>query len=176
VSRRYRASQGQRTLDDPPVPPEARPGLDAPARDTVLDPAPGARLAAAAVVVPFVGMQLRGPSARSAAAPGPDRRDGVEQRLEHPAVVDVRRRQRDRERDALPVDEDVVLRSRLALVGRVRADDASPFFAAKLLESRAARVQSMRPAAAKRSSMTWWSRRHTPRRCHSRSRRQHGTP
>jgi hypothetical protein len=48
-----------------------------------------------------------------------------------------------RERDALPVDEEVVLAPRLPLVGRVRADVAPPFFADKLRLSRLARVQSI---------------------------------
>jgi hypothetical protein len=58
--------------------------------------------------------------------------------------VDVGGRHLGRERDALAVDEDVVLRAGLALVGRVAADGGAPLFAGRLLESRAARVQSIR--------------------------------
>ena len=68
--------------------------------------------------------------------------------------MDVRGGHRDRERDPLPVDEEVVLGARFAFVRRVRADRASPFFAAKLLLSRAARVQSICSAAARRSSIS----------------------
>jgi hypothetical protein len=51
---------------------------------------------------------------------------------------------RDGERDAVAVDEQVVLRSPLALVGRVRADGGSPVIAAKLRLSELARVRSIR--------------------------------
>ncbi len=144
----------QRPLHDPPVTAEPGGGLDPLPRDAVLDPALDAGVAAAAVVVALVGVELRGPAPRASAAPCADRDDRVEQRHEHAAVVDVRRRHRDGERDPLPVDEEVVLRARLALVGRVRADVRAPPFAGRLLLSRAARLQSIWSAAARRSSIT----------------------
>jgi hypothetical protein len=134
--------------------PEPVLGVDALARDAVLDPTHYARIATPAVVVALVGVQLLGPTAGPPASPRPDRHDGVEQRLHHAAVVHVGRGHRDRERDALPVDQEVVLATRLALVGRVRSDGGSPLFAAKLRLSRLARVQSIRAAAARRSSMS----------------------
>jgi hypothetical protein len=135
----------------------------------------------AGVVVALVPVELLGPASGSTAASGLERRDGVEHRLQHPAVVPVRRPQLDGERDAGPVDHKVLLRlrrirARFALICGVPADRRARPCARRLRESRAARLQSIRSAPARRSSMNRWSFFHTPRRCHSRSRRQHDTP
>jgi hypothetical protein len=76
-------------------------------------PRAAAGAAAAVVVVALVGVQLGGPLARPPGAL-PDRRHGVEQRLEEPAVVHVRGAEQERERDAAGVDDDVPLRPGLA--------------------------------------------------------------
>src|SRR3954447_17058287 len=110
---------GQRTVDDPSMPAEALAALD-PAPGDPGDDAPlPAGAAAAGVIVRLIGVQLLrsppGPAARLA-----DRRHGVERLLEHDAVVDVGGREQDRQRDALPVHDEVALAARLAAVGRVR--------------------------------------------------------
>jgi hypothetical protein len=69
-----------------------------------------------------------GPASLAAAATSLRAINVTEPWREHPAVVDVGRGHRNRERDALPVDEEVVLTARLALVGRVRADGGSPWY------------------------------------------------
>ena len=145
---------GEGPLHLPAVMPEPVLRLDAAGCDAVLYPALHAYVAAPRVVVAFVGVELRRTAAGAPRAARAHGHHHVEQRLEHPAVVDVGRGQRDRERDAFAVNQEVVLAARLALVGRVRADRGSPFFAAKLRLSRLARVQSIRSAAARRSSMS----------------------
>lgn len=154
--------------------------LDPPPYDPVLDPATAAGTTAACVIVPLVGVELLGPSLRSAPAPLPERRDRIEHRLQHPAVVQVGRGHLDGERDPVPVANKMLLgrplAARSALGCGVPADLAPLFFATKLLESRAARIQSIWSATANRSSITRWSLFHTPRRCRSRSRRQQVTP
>jgi len=54
------------------------------AGDPVLDPAPTAGSAAVPVVVPLVGVQLRGPVPRPATPPRPEWRNRIEQRCEAP--------------------------------------------------------------------------------------------
>jgi hypothetical protein len=133
---------GQRPLDDPPVPAQTLAALDAAAGNAVLDPSAGESPTAAAVIVGLVGVQLRGPLARPTPALA-DRRDGIHDRLQHPAVVHVGSRQLQREGDALRIGEDVTLRARLAPVGRVRACRRAPLFAAIEALSREARLKSM---------------------------------
>jgi hypothetical protein len=133
-------------------------------------PSPG-RLAAAVVVVPFVGVQLGRAPTR---APGalPDRQHRVEQRFEEAAVVDVGRAEQERERDAVRVDQDVPLGAGLAAVGRVRPDVLAPFFAGKEALSSEQRPKSVAFARPSRSSSARWSRSKTPAVCQSRSLRQ----
>ncbi len=52
------AGPRRRAFDDPPVPPEARARVHAPARDAERDAAGAALAAAPGVVVPFVGVRL----------------------------------------------------------------------------------------------------------------------
>ena len=133
---------GQRPLDHPSVPSQALAALDPAPGDAVLDATAGERLATAAVIVGFVGVQLRGTLARSSPALA-DGRDGIHDRLQHPAVMHVGARQRQREGDALRIGEDVTLRAGLASIGRVRARRRAPFFAAIEALSREARLKSM---------------------------------
>ena len=72
-----------------------------------------------------------------------DGRDGIHDRLQHPAVMHVGARQRQREGDALRIGEDVTLRAGLASICRVRARRRAPFFAAIEALSREARLKSM---------------------------------
>jgi hypothetical protein len=108
-----------------------------------------------------------------------DRLDGLDQVFEDQRVVDVGRREPDRQRDALAVDQDVALGAGLAAVGRIRADllvRTTPLFAGTVDPSRLARDQSIVSAAPKRSSTARWSWCQTPACCQSRSRRQQVTP
>lgn len=166
---------GQRALDDPTMPTQPLAALDSSAGNPALDAAPPQILPTAGVVVPFIGVQLRRPLSGSPAPPA-DRGNRLDQRLEERAIVDVRRRELDRERDALAVDHKMALRARFAAIRRIRPGFAAPFFAGTLLVSSAARVQSILSASPSRWSSSWWSRSQTPACCQSRSRRQQVTP
>jgi hypothetical protein len=143
----------ERPLDDPPMPAQVGLRLDAFARDAVSDAARDAFVATAAIVVALVGVQLRDPTARPPAPAGPYGHHRIEQWREQATVMDIRRGYRDGERDALAVGEEVVLRAGLPLVGRVAPDIGAPLFAGRLRLSTAPRLQSIRSAAARRSSI-----------------------
>jgi len=164
-----------RALGNPAEPPEFLAGLDAFPRDSIED-APLLEVGVTAGdVVGLVGVEFLGPNAGPATR-APDRLDQFDQRLEQLAVVVVGRGLPGGQRRALPVDQDVLLRARLAPIGRVRPGFGPPFFARRLPESRLARLQSIRSAAPRRSSSTVWSRCQTLARFQSRSRRQQVMP
>ncbi len=165
----------QRSLDDPPATSQPLTGLDPAPGDAGLDAAAGQRLTTAAVVVGLVGVGLRGTLARRSPARA-DRRDGIHDRLQHSAVMDVRPRQLQSERDALRIGDDVALRARLAPVGRVRARRRAPLLAAIEALSREARLKSMPFWRPSRSSSSYCRRSHTPAFCQSRKRRQQVLP
>ena len=127
------------------------------------------------IVVSFVGVQLGRTLARPSRAL-PDRRHGLEQRLEEPAVVHVRGAEQERERDAAGIDDHVPLAAGLAAVGRVRADALAPSLAAKEALSSEQRPKSIAFARPSRSSSAWWSRSKTFAACQSRSLRQQVMP
>lgn len=56
-----------------------------------------------------------------------DRRDGIDDGLQHPAVVHVSAPQLQRNGNALGVDEDVALRAQLAAINWARAGRRAPF-------------------------------------------------
>jgi len=97
------------------------------------------------VVVAAVGDQQAGSAAGPAGATR-DGRDALEQRFELGDVVAVGAGQNPGERDAVGVDEEVILGARAAAVDRARARRGAPFFACTWLESAIARLQSSRPA------------------------------
>src|SRR5512144_129924 len=102
--------------------------------------------AAAGEVVGLVGVQLRRAAAGSAAAGPLDRGGGIEQRLEQPAVVGVRRGQQRGEGDPGGVDQEVVFGAGLAPIGGVRAGQLAPLFARTLTPSRQRRTNRPTPA------------------------------
>ncbi len=164
-----------RALHDPAVPSQARLILDTLAGDADPDAAPRQEAAAAAHVVPFVGVQFL-----RALAPSPirlpDRWDGGEQRLEDGRVRALGPGQPCGQRDPGPIDHHMALRARFAAIRRVLAGRRAPPFARTLALSRLARLQSMRSASPSLSSSTWWRRCHTPAACQSRRRRQQVDP
>jgi hypothetical protein len=166
---------GERAFDNPAVPAQAFAALDPATRDARDDAPLAAGAAAAGVIVPFVGVQL----ARAFAGPAgalPDRRHGVEHRLQHGAVVHVRRGEQKSERDAGRFGQEVALAAGLGPVGRVRAGELAPPLAGKEALSSEQRDQSIALARPSRSSKTRWSSAHTPAFCQSRSRRQQVMP
>jgi hypothetical protein len=166
---------GQRALDHPAVPTQPLRALDTSAGDPGSDAPPPGGSAATVKIVAFVGVELGRPSARPARAL-PDRRHGVDQWLEAPAVVLVRRTERESERDAVRVHEDVALGARLPAVGRVRACRLAPLLAGNEALSSEQRPKSTALARPSRSSSARWSRSKTSAACQSLSRRQQVMP
>src|SRR5512135_1733852 len=101
---------------------EAVAALHAAAGDPGGDAAAGEVAPNPAIVVALVGMPSGRAAARAAAAGALDWGQRVEDRLDEDAVVPVRAADRDRERQAVGGDEQVVFRVALPPVGGVRAD------------------------------------------------------
>lgn len=133
---------GERTLDHPSVSAEALAALDATPGDARDDRSLAQRPPAVGEVVTLVGVQF-GRTASWPACTLADRRHGIDQRLQQLAVVPVGRRDPQGERNAVGIDEDVALGTRLAAVRRVRAGLLAPLFAGTLALSTAARSQLM---------------------------------
>jgi hypothetical protein len=173
-----REQPGDRPLDDPAMSAEALGGLDATPGDPGDDAASAQGAPVDGIVVALVAVELLGSEARASRLTkrAPDGRDGVDQRLQQLGVVDVGGGQRRRERDALPVDDQAVLRAALAPVRRVRAGRLAPFFARTLVLSMLARSRSMASRSPSHCSNVRCAWCHTPASCHSRSRRQQLTP
>lgn len=167
---------GQGALHHPPVPAQALAALDPASGDAGRDAPRTALPAAAAVVVGLVGVQLARPAPRTAPRARPDRRDRVECRGEHAAVVSVGPAQGHAKGRAPGVGDQVPLGAGLASVGRARAGLRAPLFAGTLALSSAARRQSICPAPCSRSSSARCSAAQTPATCQSRNRRQQLIP
>ena len=109
------AEPSKRALHHPSMPPKPCAALNAAAGDASLDVAAGQGATAAAMVVGFVGVELARSSSRR--SPGLlDGRNGIDHLFQHPAVVDVGSRQRESERDALCIGEDMPLGACLAAI------------------------------------------------------------
>jgi hypothetical protein len=169
---------GERPLDHPAMATELLTGLDDFASDATADAALTQVLAAAGDVVRLVGVELQRALARSPwpAARPEDRRDVVDEVLEEPRVVRVRRREAEDQGDTSAVDHKMALRARFAAIRRIRPGRFAPLFAGTLAASRLARDQSSWSASPNQSNSTWWSRCQTPASCHATSRRQQVEP
>ena len=148
---------GEVAFDDPAVPSELGAGVEAGAGDPWGDVAASEGVSSGTAVVGLVGVQL-GRSPAWASARALDRGDGVDRIEQDGPLVDVRGGLEADQRDAPAVAHQVVLRPRLAAVGRVRADRLGrrpPFFsplAGTVALSMLARLQSSRSASPRRSS------------------------
>jgi len=133
---------GEAALRHPPVPAETGTALHTAPRDPGRDATSPALPAAASVIIPLVGVQLVRALAWPTAVPGPHARHCVQRGYQHHAVVPVGAAQRNAERRAAGIRDQVAFRARPAAIRRVRADLGTPFFADRLALSRAARLQS----------------------------------
>jgi hypothetical protein len=143
-----------RALHHPPVPAQPLAALDAAACDARYNPTRPALVSARFSVVGFVSVQLVRPLSRPAPSTVAHGWDGIEGRCHHHAVVPVGPAQAKSERRTARVGDEVALRARLAPVRRVRAGGRALFFAGTEALSRLARLQSICPAACRRSSRT----------------------
>jgi hypothetical protein len=164
-------------LDDPALAAKSGAVLAAAACDAVADAAVAQQAPVLVVVIAAVGDHqiglLAGPAALARDGPGVQ---VLQQRQQLRDVVAVPARQRDRERDAGGVDEQVVLGARAGTIDRGWPRQEPPKRARTCEPSTAARDQSIAPAALSLTSRRWCSASHTPACCQSRSRRQHVTP
>ena len=138
---------GEGPLDHPAVTAELLAGLDTASCDAGLDASSLAGPTASTKVVGLVGVELRRPSSGPASLTA-DRRNSIQQFIEGFAVVDVGSGQKEGERDALPVGDEVALGPRSAAVGRIGASRLTPLLAATDELSRQARLQSAGPPGA----------------------------
>lgn len=137
---------GEAALDHPAPRAQARSVLGLASCDQRLDPA-GAQLAAVLVeVVASVGEQDSGPLAWATAATA-QRLEAIDQRQQLGDVVAVAARQRDRERNAAGVAQQVVLGAAACAVDWRGAGVTPPWSARMWLPSIAASSQSILPAA-----------------------------
>ncbi len=166
---------GMRTLDDPTMPAQPFAAFDTAACNTSLDAALSQITSTTPEVIPFVSVQFARALAWRTVQPG-YRRNGIERGLECHRIVAVGSRDRDGQRNAACIYDDVSLRSELAAVGRVGAGFLAPRGLETLAPSRLARSQSIWSCSRSRRSIARCSRRHTPAACQSRRRRQHVMP
>lgn len=145
---------GVGALHDPTVTTEFLAALNAATGDARHDPARSAFMPAGSGIVGFVGVQLVWTTSRSAAPTAPHRRDGIEGGRHHDGVVPIGTAQAEAERRAARVGDEIALRARLAPVRRIRAGGRALYLAGTDALSRLARLQSISPAACRRSSST----------------------
>jgi len=143
---------GERAFDDPSVSPQAFAGLDPAARDARYNVAEPADEPCPLRVVRLVGVEFLG-AAASPARRGRNGRHRVEHVGQHAGIRDVGPRQVDGQRDAVSVDQQMVLGARFPTVRRIRPDlFGAPLFAATFEPSSAARDQSIWPSRPNSSS------------------------
>lgn len=143
--------------------------------DTRLDATPAQRSLVLLRLVSLICVQL----VRTFARPSSRTFDGLDRihgGFEHCRLVDVGRRQEDRERDAVSIDHKMPLRALFAAIRWILPGFFAPPGDATEAASIETRLQSMRSACPSRSSKTWWRRSQTPAFCQSRRRRQQVMP
>jgi len=167
---------GEVALDHPPVAPQTILRFDAPPRDPGRDAAHPAGAATFLEVVALVCMQLPRAATRTAAATAPEGRNRIQHLLEPLAVIYVRGREPDGERNPLGIDHKMALAARSAFIRWIRTDNVAPLFAATVELSRAARLQSISSAQLNSCKSSRCRRFHTPRVVHRWKRRQQVEP
>lgn len=129
-----------------------------------------ARAAIAAGDRSLVRMQFPGSPAATSTA-GTDRRDSADERFQALAVVHVGAGDTQRQRQPVPIGDQMNFRPQLATVGRIRSRQKAPFAARTLTESIAHRDQSSSPRAPSSSRTTRWRLAHTRSSLHWENRR-----
>lgn len=132
-------------LDDPTMAPQARLRVDADARNAAANAVRMQKAAAVGFVIPFVGVHLvRAPAWVPALTErAMESRNRIEHVLEHHRVIHVRGREERGERNAVGVDHHMALRARFRAIRWIRPGRFAPLFAETLMESTAARLQSI---------------------------------
>jgi len=165
---------GQRALHHPAVSSESFGGVDPTSRNPRRNATSAQGTAEVRGIVGLIGVEFGRSLARPARSPArsDDRGNVVDQRERLRGVVGIGGREADRQRDAVAIDNQVVLGAKLAPVDRVRTGLLAPLLARALRLSRLARLQSMAASSPNQFSSVSCSRCQTPACCQSRSRRQ----
>jgi hypothetical protein len=163
---------GDRSLDHPAVASETGPVAGVAFGDVGCDPAFSQFAAVVLGIVGPVGVN----AAWTELAVTACRWHAIHELEELRDVVAVGARQCDRERDAFPVDDYVVLAARTRAIDRRGAGLLAPPLARTCELSTTARDQSISPASCNSSSRTWCKRCQTPASFHSCKRRQQVMP
>ncbi|AIV32124.1 hypothetical protein NI25_00060 [Streptomyces sp. CCM_MD2014] len=166
---------GDRALDDVAEDAQAGAVWLAPSGDHGPDAALPELAAVDVVVVAAVGQQSVRPPA-GPADPARDGRDLVEEGQQLGDVIAVAAGQRYRERDALTIDDEVVLAARPCAVDRARSAFGPRRAARTCEESITARSQSSRSFDRSSFSSSWWSWSQTPASFQDARRRQQVMP
>lgn len=132
-------------LDDPAMTSQVRLRLDADARNPAADAVRVEEASAVRFVGACVRVHLHWPAPWMSALPERpgEERDRVEHVLEPHRIVHVRGGQERGERNALGIDHHMALRARFRAIRRIRPGRLAPRFAGILIESTAARLQSI---------------------------------
>ena len=162
-------------LDLPAVSPESFFGFNSRTGDAWRNVSSSAGGAVLLGAIGLVGMQLVGTFAWATARAG----NGlyrVEHRLQHLPIVDIGRGQRDNQRQAVSVGQQVMFATRTSAVAWVGSAIWAPLFAGTSDASSMARFQLMRPASPNSWCRCANTKSQTPAKVQSRSRRQHVIP
>lgn len=166
---------GVRALYDPAMSSESVVALDTSAGNTVLD-APTLEMGATArKVVALVRVQFAGPATRPAAL-ACNRRQGINQLVEHHRVMTIGPGDAEHHRDALAIRDEVTFAAKFSPVRRVRACVRAPRGLGTLAPSMLKRLKSSLSTLRSSSSSARCRPCHTPAACQSRSRRQQVMP
>lgn len=163
-------------LGNPPIAAKPLTGFDSLACDAGRDPTCAQALHVFARTIPEVGMHLARPPSRPPTASS-YRHNAINHHEKRDHVRHVGCREHGgRERQAVPVNDHVMLGAQFSAVRGVFAGLRAPLLAGACAESTDARDQSIAPARWSRSSRHWWTRCQTPACCQSRRRFQQVIP
>ena len=145
---------GKAALHPPAMPAEPLWGLNAAPGDPRADAPAAQHLPAPCEVVAFVGVQLGWAPAWPAWPPprSQHRWDRIDQLLQQPRIVGIGRRQAHGQRDPTAVDQQMVLRARLAAIYWIGTRQLPPCLARTLTLSIAALDQSIWPSSPSQSN------------------------
>ncbi len=166
---------GEGALNHPAMPSKVLFRLDVAPGYAIDDPPLAERLPATWIVVSLVGMELAWFAARTTAR-ALDGRDGIQYRHHHLGIVNIRRRDCDRNWNAPSIDRDVVFDPISSAIRGIRAQRFAPFLAGMFDPSTQTRRRSTPPSLPKVPSRCFQIRSQAPFFCHSINRRRQVLP
>ena len=119
---------GERPLHNPSMPSQTSFRLDPSSGDAIDDATFTQRTSASLVVVSLIGVDFDRLASRSSSWPL-DGRYGIQHRDHHPGIVNIRRRECDRNGNTPSIDREVVFGAFSPAIRGIRAKRLAPFFA-----------------------------------------------